>query len=180
MPEGISSTPLNFSEFSSFLVNPPYPEYFFILKVVFIFIFLYFLFSIIYYLKVSSYWGLRHEESFLKALKQTPKESRNVYDAWKKILEQAKGGTEADYRLAIIKADSLLDDCLKRIGYKGDSLSERIEKLTSYHLPNISEIKEVHKLRNNLVKNPDYDLGIKEGKGAMDIYEKALSDLGVF
>jgi len=71
----------------------------------------------------------------------------------------------------------LLDETLKRLGYPGESLGERSEKLTVDILPNLEEVRQVHKIRNNIIHDPTYKLNLGEAKKALAIYEKALINL---
>ena len=89
-------------------------------------------------------------------------------------------GLESEYKLAVIETDSMLDDILRRMGYAGETLGERLEKLTSATLPNIEEIKEVHRIRTNIIHDPDYRISLDETRRVMGIYEQAFKDLQAF
>ena len=102
---------------------------------------------------------------------------RKLVKQWVKIKDRLDTGMESEYKLAIIEADSILDDILKRMGYFGESLGERLEKLTSASLPNLDDVKEAHKVRNNIVHDPDYKLALDEARKTMAVFEKALVDL---
>jgi hypothetical protein len=55
-----------------------------------------------------------------------------------------------------------------------------LQKVTAGTLPNVEEVWEAHKIRNNIVHDPDYRLSLDEAKRALEIYEKALTDLQAF
>jgi hypothetical protein len=76
-----------------------------------------------------------------------------------------------------MEADSLLDDILKSMGITGETLGEKLEKIADATLPNISQIIEVRKVRNNIVHDPGYKLTLDEARSAIEAYEKSLSDL---
>ncbi|MFA4999028.1 MAG: hypothetical protein WC514_03385 [Candidatus Paceibacterota bacterium] len=103
--------------------------------------------------------------------------TRRMEKQWAKVKARLQAGTESEYKLAIIEADSMMDDILKRMGYGGSSLGERLEKLTSATLHNISDVGEAHKIRNNIVHDPDYRLSLDEVKDVIAIFEKALVNL---
>ena len=96
---------------------------------------------------------------------------------WANIRERLEAGTEAEAKLAIIEAEVLLDDTLKRVGFLGQTLDEKLEKLNTDILSNLEEVKEVHKVRSNIIHDPSYRLDIKEAKRVLDVYEDALVDL---
>jgi hypothetical protein len=99
---------------------------------------------------------------------------------WGKITARLDTGLESEYKLAIIEADSMMDDTLKRMGYSGESLGERLEKLTSATLPNIEDIKQAHQTRNNIIHDPDYSLSLDDARSLLGVYERAFRDLQAF
>jgi hypothetical protein len=66
------------------------------------------------------------------------------------------------------------------MGYGGESLGERLEKLTAATLPDIEGIREVHQVRNNIIHDPNYKLSLNETRRLLDIFEKAFKDLEAF
>lgn len=96
---------------------------------------------------------------------------------WVKIKSRLDTGVESEFKLSLIEADSLLNEILKRMGYSGDTLGEKLEKLTVASLPNIDDVKEAHQSRNNIVHDPDYRLTLDEAKSVIASFEKALVDL---
>jgi len=102
---------------------------------------------------------------------------KKLYRQWQKIKQRTETGLETEYKLAVIEADSVVDDVLKKAGFVGDTLGERLEKVTEATLPNLPEVVDAHKIRNNMVHDPDYKLTLDEARRVMAIYEKALLDL---
>lgn len=96
---------------------------------------------------------------------------------WEKAKVRLQKGWEPEAKLAIIEADQLLDDLLRRMGYVGESLGERLKQLDAEILPNIDQVWEAHKIRNNLVHDPDYKLSLNRAQSAIEIYEQAFQAL---
>ena len=105
---------------------------------------------------------------------------KKIVRQWKKILRRLETGLESEYKLAVIEADSFFDDVLKNMGYEGESLGERLDKIPATLLPNLEALRQAHQVRNNVVHDPDYKLELEEAKKAISVYEKFLVDLGVF
>jgi len=97
---------------------------------------------------------------------------------WKKIREKSRT-SETEARLAVIEADTLLEDILKRMGFKGQVLKERLETLTVDILENVEEVKRANEVRQKLVDDPNYHLDLESAHKVLDIYEKALGNLQV-
>jgi cytochrome bd-type quinol oxidase subunit 1 len=98
-------------------------------------------------------------------------------EGWQSVLDKLESGDEANYKLAVIEADKIFDDLLKRIGYQGKDMGERLKQIAPAQLANIDEVWQAHKLRNRVVHEPDFQLKQYEARRAIEIYQKALEDL---
>lgn len=105
---------------------------------------------------------------------------RKIEREWKIITARLDTGLESEYKLAVIEADNIMDDTFKKMGYGGETLGEKLDKLTSATLPNIEEIREAHLIRNNIIHDPDYRLSLDDARKVLEIYEKAFRDLEAF
>lgn len=121
------------------------------------------------WLKRIIIWDLK------EILTRKPYIAKKYAKKWKKIKQKAVTGLESERKLAVLEADEILDESLKIMGYPGKDLDERLEKITTEILPNLEEIKEVRKIRNNIVHDPDYRLEGGDAELALEIYEKAFS-----
>ena len=117
-------------------------------------------------------------QDFFEFFTYRPYGVRKLVKQWVKITGRLEAGLESEYKLAVIEADSMFDDILKRMGYGGETLGERLKQISPAVLPNVEELLEAHKIRNNIVHDPDYRLSLDEAKKAIAIYEKTLTDLG--
>jgi hypothetical protein len=102
---------------------------------------------------------------------------RRIEKQWIKIMEKLETGKEAEYKLAVIEADSMLDNILEKMGYSGENLRDRLKHLTQATIPNLDTLLEAHKIRNNIVHDPDYRLSLEETKKVLAIYEKTFQDI---
>lgn len=102
---------------------------------------------------------------------------RHLNKSWQKILLRLDKNDEANLRLALIEADNLFDDLLKQIRLPGESMADRLKYLDSSQISNIDEIWQAHKLRNQIVHNPEYPITKNEIEFGVRAYEKALKEL---
>ena len=56
----------------------------------------------------------------------------------------------AEWRLAILEADNMLDEMIRRIGYKGENLGERLKAVEPSDFESINSAWEAHKVRNKI------------------------------
>ena len=95
---------------------------------------------------------------------------------WTELLGRVK--TTEGMMLAVIDADKLLDDALKKKGYKGKTMGERLVA-AQRDFSNNDSVWYAHKLRNRLVHEPDTRLRRGEAKNALAGIRQALKDLGI-
>jgi len=104
-----------------------------------------------------------------------PKEEMNK--TWQAILDKLESINESDYKLAVIEADKILDDLLKRLGYQGEDIGERLKQIEFDKLANIDELWQAHKVRNRIAHESDFQLTQTQAKRAIEIYQRAMQDL---
>lgn len=96
---------------------------------------------------------------------------------WEEILRHVDSAKEAEWKFAVVEADKLVDDLLKKAGYFGDSMGERLSSIEKGQLANLDHLWEAHKIRNKLVHDVNYFLRQAEARQAVKFYEEALREL---
>ncbi|TSD04332.1 MAG: hypothetical protein Greene071421_168 [Parcubacteria group bacterium Greene0714_21] len=84
---------------------------------------------------------------------------------------------EAEYKLAVIEADAMLDDALKRMAFPGATVDERLQNLSAAIVANVEEVQKAHALRNNVVHDPNFRLSLDEARKTLSTFEKAFQSL---
>ncbi|MBI4993542.1 hypothetical protein HZC33_01100 [Candidatus Wolfebacteria bacterium] len=113
------------------------------------------------------------EGKYRKIIKQKEVSSKK----WKNLLEKIKSGDERDYRLAIIEADSIIDELLIAYDHPGEDMGERLKSLNEYEMENLNGLWQAHKIRNKLAHEADLVLPVDEMKKIIGLYHKALEEL---
>lgn len=168
-----------YEEILLFIINPPDTFLLRLLKFLFISFSLVLFFLIIFFAFLRSSWfKSRFLVNFFEFFTYRAYGTKNYNKEWKKIKDRLNTGLESEYKLAIIEADSLLNNILSKMGYSGASLGERLDKISPTVLSNIEEIRQAHQTRNNIVHDPNYVLSLEETKNTLSIFEKTLIDLG--
>lgn len=98
---------------------------------------------------------------------------------WEKIKRRLEIKDGSSFKLAIIEADKLFDDILIRIGYAGTTMGDRLKQITAAQVPNINDVWLAHRLRNELVHNPDEKISHDDAEKVVMIFERALEDMEV-
>jgi len=105
--------------------------------------------------------------------------SKKMVRKWEKIEKRLKLDTETELKLAVIEADKFFDKILKRFGYFGKDMGERLKRANTSQISNLDQIWEAHKVRNKIVHDSDYSLNAVEAKEAIESYKTALKEMGI-
>jgi len=164
----------------SFILEPEFKGFLLFVKIIFIVISV-LMFSAIIILNIRSSWLNRFIlEDLGEVVTLTPYEAKKSFKKWIKIKQRLWSNKEDEYKLAIIEADSLLGDVLEKMGYKGETMTEKLKQIDSIILNNIEQLKEIRKIRNNIVYDPDYKVSLELAKKILAVYEKSFQELDVF
>ncbi|HSH18424.1 MAG TPA: hypothetical protein VK978_03495 [Candidatus Saccharimonadales bacterium] len=105
-----------------------------------------------------------------------PKLNHEYYQMrWKEL--QGLCSDKKTWPLAIIDADKLLDEALKKSHYKGKTMGERLVT-AQRNLSNNDAVWYAHKLRNKIVHEQYVNLKESDVKSALIGFRQALKDLG--
>lgn len=110
-------------------------------------------------------------------LRRKPKSLNQAYyqEKWQTLQKLCKD--KSTWPLAVIDADKLLDDALKRRRYKGKTMGERLVA-AQRDIKDNDGVWYGHKLRNRLVHENNVKLSEKEVKDALIGLRAGLKDLG--
>lgn len=93
------------------------------------------------------------------------------------IEQQFKKDEPSSYQLAVLNADKLVDQALRELGVKGQTMGERM-KNSSNRFSNRNGIWTAHKLRNVIAHETDAHVSYESARHALNNFRQALKDLG--
>lgn len=96
-------------------------------------------------------------------------------EKWKEA--QKLCASKETWPLAVINADKILDEALKKSGYRGKTMGERLVA-AQRNLNDNDSVWYGHKLRNKLVHESDVKLKEVDVRDALTGIRQALRDLG--
>lgn len=109
---------------------------------------------------------------------ESPFDQKLLGERWTRIVGGAPQSPPQSYVLAIIEADKLVDDSLKVMGIEGEHMADRLEKLRAEEYPTLDRLWRAHRVRNDLVHTPDFEIHPGDAEDVLKIYEKFLKELG--
>jgi len=134
--------------------------------------------SIMILIKTS--WIAIRVERFQNVMLRNDVVKKGVQREWKKVQTHFFSGNENDLKVAVMEADKLLDEGLRDAGIIGRDLGERLRRVKESDIPNLNEVWQAHKLRNQIAHEPGFKLKRDLAERALNIFEKALAQLGAF
>ncbi len=165
------------NDFLQFLLNPGSSSWFLTIKFIFLSLNLFFILFIVYAL-INTKWIKRLVIwDMIEYLTFRSHAVSRIDKDWAKIEARFSRGAESDAKLALIEADTVLNDVLQAQGYSGDTLTDKLQKLSIDIMENLPEVKKAHETTSNIIHDPTYHLSMNEAKSMIDVYEKALIDL---
>jgi hypothetical protein len=135
--------------------------------------------GVVYFVIETGWFSLRVER-FRHIVLQSNISRKQAQESWRRIEEQFYRGGESDLKVAILEADKLLNDALREAGIMGIQLGDRLKKTSTSQVPNLNELWQAHKLRNQIAHEPNFKLKRDVAERALGIYETALRNLGIF
>jgi len=96
---------------------------------------------------------------------------------WEQIHMHLESPREAEWKLAVMEADKLVDDALSKAGFPGESFGDRLTNIQPGTLVSLDGLWWAHRVRNRLAHELDYFLRYTEARQAVGYYEQALNEL---
>ncbi len=115
-------------------------------------------------------------EKLRKIIIKEPEETRKN-EKWESVLSHANSMSPSDWRLAIIEADTILDEMLKKMGYQGENLGERLKSVEPADFNTLDSAWEAHKVRNRIAhEGSDFKLTREDANKVIGMYEQVFRE----
>ena len=117
----------------------------------------------------------RFENHFITPVSEKTYEEKR----WENIKAHFQSSNPAQWRMAIIDADSLLEEIITDLGYTGESFGEKLKSMNYDTFPLLDEAWTVHKLRNTIAhQGSHYHLSEREVFQTFKLYEQIFYKTG--
>ncbi len=112
-----------------------------------------------------------------KRLREEVGGSKN--ERWSKTLTYLFSQHASDWKLAIIEADSMLEELMSQMGFKGDTLGDKLKSATQETFKQLTTAWEVHTVRNRIAhEGLSFELSQYEAKRVIAQYEEIFHAYG--
>lgn len=95
---------------------------------------------------------------------------------WERVKSHIDSHNQNDWKQAILEADIILDEILTSMGYRGESVGEKLKRVNPGDMKSLNEAWEGHKVRNQIAHEPGFQLGHHEAKAAIANYRTVFEE----
>ena len=99
---------------------------------------------------------------------------------WHVILDHVNSQSSAEWKIAILEADNILDEILTDQGYVGDTVAEKLKTMSRTKIASYDDLWQAHIVRNKIAHGGaiDMDLSQKMARDTIAKFENAFKELG--
>lgn len=96
---------------------------------------------------------------------------------WSRVIEQGRGDDEHKWRLAILEADIMLNELLDTLGYKGETMADKMKQVDRSKFNTIDLAWEAHAFRNRIAhQSQTVGLDRQEVRRVLSMYERVFRE----
>jgi uncharacterized membrane protein len=118
-------------------------------------------------------------DSFINNLptgNESPK-TKDVHNRrWSKVESLINSHNVNDWKQAIIEADIILDEMLDKMGYKGDTIAEKLKQVEESDFLTLNQAWEAHKIRNKIAHKAEYVLTKSDADRAIGLFKQVFQE----
>ncbi|MEK7514698.1 MAG: hypothetical protein AAB587_02650 [Patescibacteria group bacterium] len=96
---------------------------------------------------------------------------------WDKVIKFINSVNPADWKIAILEADIMLDEMLEKMGYGGETMGDKLKSVEASDFLTLNSAWEAHKIRNTIAHDgTDFLLNEREAKRIVDLYKQVFDE----
>lgn len=168
---------MSFEDFFLFFRSPLWKNIEAVLKPTSIILIFFFLYIIVWALRNSSwlYWYATADfQDFKKG--QTVSPQTIFQKKWAKIKKRIESRNEANWKLAVIEGEEIIEKTLSDMGYEGEGIREKLKDVDQNIIPNLPDLISSYDIFLNILADPDYKLTHDKAIKTISTFEEFLKE----
>ena len=114
-----------------------------------------------------------------KAVDKQKKPEKSIQNRrWQRVLDHISSNHPNDWRIAVLEADTILDDFLVKKGYVDESVSGKLKQIKKEDLSTLENAWEAHKKRNKIAHDPSFEMDKREAERIIELYRSVFEEMG--
>ncbi|OGC80697.1 hypothetical protein A2943_02270 [Candidatus Adlerbacteria bacterium RIFCSPLOWO2_01_FULL_51_16] len=99
---------------------------------------------------------------------------------WERVVALISTPDENNWRLAILEADTMLEELLNEQGYTGETVGEQLKSANPLQFTTLDLAWQAHKVRNAIAHlGQAYPLLEREARATIDLYARVFEEFGI-
>lgn len=100
-------------------------------------------------------------------------------ERWIKTLSYLFSQHSSDWKLAVIEADAMLESLMDQLGFKGETLGDKLKSANQKNFRGLPSAWEAHTVRNRIAhEGASFELSQHEAKRVIALYEQIFREFG--
>ena len=100
-------------------------------------------------------------------------------ERWRQVLHLLFSENQNDWKLSVIEADAMLDVLLAQLGFKGETLGEKLKRAGEQGFRQLNTAWEIHTVRNRIAHEGSiFEISHHEAKRVIALYEQIFREFG--
>lgn len=138
------------------------------------------IFALIRMIEIQIYDKQELDHEIHEALLREKERNRNANPRWHYILTLIESPNDSDWRVAVIEADSMMEEVLKEKGLSGTTVSELLEGAKESGYRSIQDAWDAHLVRNQIAHDgSDFPLSQIEGRRVIKMFQNFFEELRI-
>lgn len=122
---------------------------------------------------------LHHEIAEYKHHHKEEENKKFKNPRWQNVLKYLDSESMSDWKLAIIEADSILEDMTDLLEFEGENLGERLKSVGKDRFKRLDDAWEAHLVRNKIAhEGLKFEITKREAQRVVYLYEKVFREFG--
>ncbi len=141
---------------------------------------LFFLIGIIYCIEQLKH--IRKKEELMydtktePAYQETSSGDPALAHRWENVIQHIESPNQNDWKQSILEADIILDDILTAMGYRGESIGEKLKRVEPGDFHSLDDAWEAHKVRNQIAHEPGFSITQHDALATVNRYRKVFEE----
>jgi hypothetical protein len=105
---------------------------------------------------------------------------KKMKSRWEAVKKRLESQEEKEFKIAIIEADEIIGDLIKRMGYQGENLGEIFKNVPEMQIESIVKVRKAHEIKNRIVHDENFPVSLELAKETLGCFEEFLDEFEVF
>ncbi len=93
---------------------------------------------------------------------------------WQKIKKRLQSTKEANWKMAVLEGEEIVEELLLKMGYKAKDFRSRLLLADEAQIPNFKDLLEAAEVYEGILNDPDYKLSRHDAEKVLNTFEEFL------